>query len=57
MLDRETSLLSSYNPKGDIPFYVVLDADGQVIKAHQGYVKGDMEGLRAFLDERLPSPG
>lgn len=54
LLDRETEVLSSYNPKGDIPFYVVLDADGQVIKSHQGYVKGDIDGLRTFLDERLP---
>jgi len=57
LLDRETEVLSSYNPKGDVPFYVVLDADGQVIKSHQGYVKGDIEGLRAFLDERLPKKG
>jgi peroxiredoxin len=55
LLDRETEVLSSFNPKGDIPFYVVLDADGQVIKSHQGYVKGDMEGLRAFLEEKLPA--
>lgn len=53
LLDRETSVFSSYNPKGDIPFYVVLDADGQAIRSHQGYVAGDMHGLRSFLDERL----
>jgi len=54
LLDRETAVLSSYNPKGDIPFYVVLDADGQAIRSHQGYVAGDMVSLRSFLDERLP---
>lgn len=54
LMDRETTLLAKYNPKGDIPFYVILDADGNVIKAHQGYVKGDMEGLEAYLDETLP---
>jgi thioredoxin-like negative regulator of GroEL len=57
LLDRETSLLSSYNPKGDIPFYVVLDADGQAIRSHQGYVTGDMSSLRTFLDARLPTAG
>ena len=54
LLDRETSVFSTYNPKGEIPFYVVLDADGQPIRSHQGYVAGDMDGLRVFLDERLP---
>jgi peroxiredoxin len=55
LLDRETAVFSSYNPKGDIPFHVVLDAEGQVIRSHQGYVEGDMDSLRAFLDERLPN--
>jgi len=54
LMDRETQVLSRYNPKGDIPFYVILDADGKVLKSHQGYVKGDMEGLRKYLEETLP---
>lgn len=57
LLDRETEVLARYNPKGDIPFYVVLDADGNVLKQHQGYVKGDMENLKKFLDETLPPAG
>ena len=52
--DPETELLARYNPKGDIPFYVVLDADGNNIKSHQGYVKGDVAKLEQFLDEKLP---
>ena len=51
--DPETELLSRYNPKGDIPFYVVLDAEGNILKSHQGYVKGDVVKLEQFLTEQL----
>jgi peroxiredoxin len=53
LYDPETQLLARYNPKGDIPFYVILDADGNIIKSHQGYVKGDEVELEKFLEERL----
>lgn len=50
LLDRETRILGRYNPRGDIPFYVVLDARGGILKDHQGYVTGDMDELATFLD-------
>ncbi|MEM6295275.1 MAG: TlpA disulfide reductase family protein [Myxococcota bacterium] len=50
LLDRETQVLTRFNPRGDIPYYVVLDAQGKVLKEHQGYMTGDMEELQAFLD-------
>ena len=50
LLDRETQVLSRFNPRGDIPYYVVLDATGKVLKEHQGYMTGDMEELESFLD-------
>ena len=43
-------MLTRFNPRGDIPYYVVLDAQGKVLKEHQGYMTGDMEELQAFLD-------
>ena len=55
LLDRETQVLTRYNPRGDIPYYVVLDARGRVLKDHQGYMSGDMEELEAYLDSVLPS--
>ncbi len=55
MYDPDTQVLARYNPKGDIPFYVVLDADGNILKSHQGYVKGDMVELEKFLNEKLPA--
>jgi peroxiredoxin len=55
LFDPETRVLASYNPKGDLPFYVVLDADGNILKSHQGYVKGDIAKLEQFLTEQLPA--
>jgi peroxiredoxin len=55
LYDSDTRVLASFNPKGDIPFYVVLDAKGNILKSHQGYVKGDVEKLEAFLNEQLPA--
>jgi peroxiredoxin len=55
LYDSDTQVLARYNPKGDIPFYVVLDAKGNILKSHQGYVKGDMVELEKFLTERLPA--
>ena len=52
LFDAATSVLTRWNPKGDCPFYVVLDADGNVLTSHQGYVKGDVVGLEQFLVER-----
>ncbi len=58
LIDRQTEVYGRYNPKGDCPFYVVLDARGGVLMTHGGFTKGDVShGLRAFLDEQLPSAG
>jgi peroxiredoxin len=54
LLDRETEVLTRYNPRGDIPYYVVLAADGKILKDHQGYMSGDIEELTAFLETVLP---
>ncbi len=54
LIDRETQVLTRFNPRGDIPYYVVLDARGKVLKDHQGYMTGDMEELARFLDGVLP---
>jgi peroxiredoxin len=57
LLDRETQVLTRYNPRGDIPYYVVLDANGKILKDHQGYMSGDMDDLAAFLDSVLRTAG
>ncbi|MCH9688936.1 MAG: TlpA family protein disulfide reductase [Deltaproteobacteria bacterium] len=55
LLDRETQVLTRYNPRGDLPYYVVLDAQGRVMMDHQGYMTGDMEELESYLDSVLPA--
>lgn len=55
LFDADTSTMSRWNPKGDCPFYVVLDAAGNVITTHQGYVKGDVEALEQLLVEQFES--
>lgn len=55
LIDRETQVLFRYNPRGDIPYYVVLDARGKVLKDHQGYVTGDIDELDDFLERTLPA--
>lgn len=57
LLDRETQVLTRFNPRGDIPYYVVLDANGKILKDHQGYMTGDMDDLAAFLDSVLRQAG
>ncbi|MCP5065309.1 MAG: TlpA family protein disulfide reductase [bacterium] len=54
LMDRETRLLTRYNPRGDIPYYVVLDSSGKVLKGHQGYTMGDGDELAAYLESVLP---
>ena len=53
LMDRDSAVLGRYNQSGEIPFYVILDADGQKLKEHQGYTKGDEKELRAYLDQLL----
>ncbi|MFO0631452.1 MAG: TlpA disulfide reductase family protein [Nannocystaceae bacterium] len=55
LLDRETQVLTRYNPRGDIPYYVVLDASGRVLDDHQGYMAGDVDTLAAELERLLPA--
>lgn len=56
LIDWQTEVYGRFNPKGDCPFYVVLDASGQVLMSRAGYTKGDVKGsLRDFLVERLPA--
>lgn len=53
LFDPDTAVMSRWNPKGDCPFYVVLNAEGHVLETHQGYVKGDVAALESFLGEQL----
>ena len=59
LLDRDTALLERYNPRGDVPFSLVVDRTGTIVETHQGYNPGDEVALEARLTELLaetPAP-
>jgi peroxiredoxin len=49
LLDTETAILERYNPRGDIPFSMVVDRNGAIVATHQGYNPGDEIALEAKL--------
>jgi peroxiredoxin len=53
ILDQETSLLERYNPRGDIPFSIVVNRNGVIVETHQGYNPGDEIPLLKKLDKLL----
>jgi thiol-disulfide isomerase/thioredoxin len=54
VMDVDTVVLTTYNPRGECPFYVVLSDDGTVLRSHSGYTPGQVEGqLREFVASRL----
>jgi peroxiredoxin len=58
VLDRETTVLTQYNPRGECPFYVVLADDGTVLRSHAGYSSGEVTAqLQGFIGQRLRSTG
>lgn len=41
LLDQQGSLMSEYNPRGELPFSVYVDKMGRIASTHQGFVSGD----------------
>jgi peroxiredoxin len=53
ILDRETAVLERYNPRGDVPFSMVVNRKGVVVDKHQGYNPGDEIALEVKLKTLL----
>lgn len=53
LMDSETAVLERYNPRGDIPFSMVIDRHGRIVETHQGFNPGDEIPLEAHLKELL----
>ncbi len=49
VLDARSELLARYNPRGDVPFSMVVDRAGNIVETHQGFSPGD----EVALEERL----
>lgn len=41
LLDTQTQVMSRHNPRGDMPFYVLVDRAGRIADIHQGFTPGD----------------
>ncbi len=52
LLDKESSVITQYNPGKTLPYTVVI-AKGEVVKSHSGFNPGDEEELEHLVDELL----
>ncbi|MCB9685626.1 MAG: TlpA family protein disulfide reductase [Alphaproteobacteria bacterium] len=53
LLDRESSVISAYNPAKTLPYTVVVDRAGQVVRRTSGYNPGDEVELEQFVVSQL----
>jgi len=59
LLDDETVALDRYNPKGELPFTVVIDRKGSIVLRRASYQAGDeksMQSLVAAVEQALNAP-
>ena len=55
LLDKDSSVIGTYNPAKTLPYTVVVDRQGNVAKVHTGYNPGDEKELAKLVDELLGS--
>lgn len=53
LLDKETRVVSLYNPKTSAPYSVLIGRNGRIIKKKEGYVTGDAETLEKDIAAAL----
>ena len=53
LLDEETSVVARYNPKKEMPFSVLVDRSGAIVKTFPGYAPGNEKKLAAEVDALL----
>ncbi len=54
LVDEETTVVSRYNPKKEMPFSVVIDKGGGIVSKHGGYTPGDEKTLEETLAKLMP---
>lgn len=58
LLDQNTQVITQYNPRGMIPYTVVIGRDGRVKAVHAGYSPGDETALEEEVKALLAAdPG
>jgi len=56
LLDKDTSVVTQYNPTKSVPYAVLIDKTGKINKVHLGYNPGDETGLKAEITALLAAP-
>ena len=49
LLDQETEVMDRYNPKGQLPFTVVIDRKGSIVLKRASYTAGDVESMKSLI--------
>lgn len=50
LLDEETEVMDRYNPKGELPFTVVVDKGGSIVLKRASYQPGDTKSWQSLVD-------
>lgn len=53
LLDKESTVISSYTPSKTLPYTAVVARDGTIARRTSGYTPGDEAELRTFLEAQL----
>ena len=53
LLDQETTVVSRFNPKKEMPFAVLIDRSGKIIHKKPGYQPGDEKILADEVEQAL----
>jgi peroxiredoxin len=56
LLDTDTKVVSTWNPKKTVPFTAVIDRDGNVAWEHMGYKSGEEKTLEDEVTKLLAAP-
>jgi peroxiredoxin len=56
LLDKDTSVVSKYNPSKTVPYAVLIDRSGKIASVHMGYNPGDEVALKAEIVNLLKAP-
>ncbi len=55
LLDKDTTVVSQYNPAKTLPYNVLIDRTGNIHKVYQGYNPGDEVELRREVEALVSS--
>ena len=54
LLDTETRVVSTYNPRKDMPWTMIIGTDGMIHHKKKGFTDGDEVKLKEWVEALLP---